>query len=304
MAAWKLQAAIGRGSYGEVYLAGTEDGQVAAVKVLAFQSEASNFQRRLQLLERELEILRALPPHPNLIRYLTARCRGPRVFIFMEYCDGGTLRDLYLQRRIGLSLHEGQRYTHSIVSGLKHLHARQIAHRDLKCENVFLTQAGIAKLGDFGASIILSDALRSSFIGSIHWMAPEVVQRAGHQCTADIWSLGCTVMEMFTATHPFQQFPAMKDIIAFLASASPVTFPSASIPPLATGFIKTCLTRTPEHRPQCCALLEHEFLQGSPKAADTDPPFHLSFQSSVAGDGSHRVGADHLAKVCAELNSP
>jgi mitogen-activated protein kinase kinase kinase 3 len=302
---WTLLRPIGQGSFGEVYLAQDDAGMEAAVKILVCPTDDGAFPRRAELLDRELTILRRLPAHPNVVKYLTARHRASRVFIFMEYCDGGSLRELYL-RQGGLSLAEGRRYTGSMLSGLHHLHSNRIAHRDIKCENVFLTKNGDAKLGDFGASIVLEDSLRSSFIGSIHWMAPEVVRREGHTWRADIWSLGCAVMEMFSATHPFPQCPSVKTVVAFLSSSDPVVVdathprlffrtltPPATknqqlagevsrIPCLAHEFILACLRRTPSARPDASTLLDHPFL----RSAGDVTPVNLSFQSNIGKQAS------------------
>jgi serine/threonine protein kinase len=113
-------------------------------------------------------------------------------------------------------------------------------------------------------------------------MAPEVVRREGHTWRADIWSLGCAVMEMFSATHPFPQCPSVKTVVAFLSSSDPVVVDATRIPCLAHEFILACLRRTPSARPDASTLLDHPFL----RSAGDVTPVNLSFQSNIGKQAS------------------
>lgn len=104
-----------------------------------------------------------------------------------------------------------------MLDGLKYLHSNGIIHRDLKCANVLVDNMGVIKLSDFGASkkimqnfdsegLLENEALSKTFIGSPYWMAPEVIKKTGHGKPADIWSLGCCVIEMLSAMPPWSEF--------------------------------------------------------------------------------------------------
>lgn len=195
----------------------------------------------VEVIKHEVATVKRLK-HPRLVRYLRASEKtGKRLSIYMEFVGGGSLSG-ELRRRGPLSIARVQSYTAQLCSALKYLHANGIAHRDIKCANVFLTAQGDSiKLGDFGAFKEMGKAsLVGGLKGTPHWMAPEVI-REPPQCgdgwfRADVWSLGCAVLEMLTGHAPWQQFSnpmtAMYQIVA--SNNTPV------IPPDASDEVRAC----------------------------------------------------------------
>ncbi|MBN3280895.1 M3K4 kinase, partial [Polyodon spathula] len=151
----------------------------------------------------ELKIFEGIK-HPNLVRYFGVELHREEMYIFMEYCDEGTLEEV---ARLGLQEHVIRLYSKQITTAINVLHEHGIVHRDIKGANIFLTSSGLIKLGDFGCSVKLKNNAQTmpgevnSTLGTAAYMAPEVITRAkgeGHGRAADIWSLGCVLIEMVT----------------------------------------------------------------------------------------------------------
>lgn len=154
--------------------------------------------------------------HPNIVRYFYTDISDDRkgVDIILEFVPGGSIKSL-LDKYEAFDERLVKIYTRQMLEGLKYLHSNDIFHRDLKCANVLVDNNGIIKLSDFGASkkivqdyeLDLTDEalLCKSVKGSPYWMAPEVIKRTGHGKPADIWSLGCCVIEMLTSKPPWHE---------------------------------------------------------------------------------------------------
>jgi serine/threonine protein kinase len=130
--------------------------------------------------------------------------------IILEFVPGGSIRQL-LDKYSQFEERLVKIYTRQMLDGLNYLHKNKIIHRDLKCANVLVDNMGVIKLSDFGASkkIIQNfDQLKESnksVIGSPYWMAPEVLKKTGYAEPADVWSLGCCVIEMLTSHPPWSE---------------------------------------------------------------------------------------------------
>ena len=149
--------------------------------------------------------------------------------IFMEYVSGGSVSAL-LHKFGNFNERVIRLYTEQILSGLDYLHSHRIMHRDIKGANILVDHAGICKLADFGASKRLDMLTNAegdrSLKGTPYWMAPEVVKQTGHGRQADIWSVGCTIIEMATGKPPFSQFTTHVAVLFHIAvSKQPPPFP-------------------------------------------------------------------------------
>ncbi len=157
--------------------------------------------------------------HPNIVKYIYTDISEDKdgVDILLEYVPGGSIRSL-LDKFGVLDEKIIRIYTRQILQGLDYLHSRGIVHRDLKCANVLVNNDATIKLSDFGASKRLGMhetghyEKSKSLIGSPYWMAPEVILRQGHGSAADIWSLGCVMIEMLTGKPPWSQPGGKKDV--------------------------------------------------------------------------------------------
>ncbi|CAJ1418715.1 unnamed protein product [Effrenium voratum] len=200
---WIRGAAIGAGAHACVFKAlEKQTGRIFAVKQSPLEAEADEKLR--ERLQEELRICKDLR-HPNIVACLGFECTKDSFYIQLEYVPGGSMSKLLkefgpLEGRLLKQCSEG------VLEGLSYLHTQNppVVHRDIKGANILVDLNFNVKLSDFGCS--KKEDLTKSFttIGSIPWMAPEVIlQREGHGRKADLWSLGCAVLEMATAEKPW-----------------------------------------------------------------------------------------------------
>ncbi|GIL92155.1 hypothetical protein Vretifemale_19716 [Volvox reticuliferus] len=164
-------------------------------------------------------------------------------------------------------------YTRQLLLGLAYLHAQRTVHRDVKGANLLLEKTGVLKLADFGMAKQLMEqvSFTRSFKGSAYWMAPEVIKQQGYGVQADIWSVGCTVLEMATGKPPWSQCTSQVQAIFKIASSPDLPAIPEHLSPQASEFILLCLQRDPAARPTAEELLRHPFVTG-PLAANPLPP--------------------------------
>jgi len=163
---------------------------------------------RLESLKQEISILSQLQ-HKNIVKYLGHHNDlENKVFnIFLEYISGGSIFIL-LKKYWKFNETLTRIYAKHILEGLEYLHSFGIVHRDIKGANVLVGNDGVCKLADFGgAKFLLSDDTvqhinENMFQGTIQWTAPEVLRGEGYSWFSDIWSVGCTVIEMLTGSPP------------------------------------------------------------------------------------------------------
>lgn len=255
---WVRGACIGKGSFGTVSLACDKlEGRVFAVKSVPLNSSS------VESLENEIEILRSLDSR-YVVAYLGDSTTEGSRNLHMEYVPGGTLADA--AGRLGE--HQVRAYTWCIVQGLFYLHSvARVAHADVKGRNVLVGHApGLAKLADFGSARRISDG-RCAIGGTPLWMAPEVVRGEAPMPESDIWSLGCTVVEMITGAHPWKNSGGQDKLFEIGFGDGLPEFP-AQLSKSGTDFLARCLRRNPAERWTAEQLLQHPFLEGAAEAAD------------------------------------
>ncbi|KAJ1982269.1 ATP binding [Dimargaris xerosporica] len=269
---WIQGALIGMGSFGNVYLGlNSLSGELMAVKQVDLPQEGSVNEARKQLmlnaLHLEIKILEDLK-HEHIVRYLGSQMDDEHLNIFLEYVPGGSVAAMLanygpLQETLVRS------FVRQILRGLSYLHEREIIHRDIKGGNILVDIKGGVKISDFGISKKIEheeDRLslisnRSSLKGSVFWMAPEVVKKTHYTRRADIWSLGCLVIEMLTGSHPFPNFTEMQAMFKIGSNTSPAI--PDNISPDARDFLTKTLALDYLQRPTADQLLSHPFVQES-----------------------------------------
>ncbi|XP_056430799.1 serine/threonine-protein kinase 10 isoform X2 [Hyla sarda] len=238
-----------------------ETGILAAAKVIDTKNE-----EELEDYMVEIEIL-ATCNHPGIVKLLGAYYFDNKLWIMIEFCQGGAVDAVMLELDRGLTEAQIQATCRQILEALSYLHSMKIIHRDLKAGNVLLTHDGEIKLADFGVSARNAKTLqrRDSFIGTPYWMAPEVVmcetmKDAPYDYKADIWSLGITLIEMAQIEPPHHELNPMRVLLKIAKSEPPTLTSPSKWSQEFRDFLKKALDKNPETRPSAVKLLEHPFV--------------------------------------------
>ncbi|TFK57636.1 hypothetical protein OE88DRAFT_1671758 [Heliocybe sulcata] len=280
---WQQGRFIGAGAFGSVYLGvNLDSGSLMAVKEIKFQ-ELSGQPNLFSQIKDELQVMEMLH-HPNVVEYYGIEVHRDKVYIFEEYCQGGSLAALLEHGRIE---DEGilQVYTMQMLEGLAYLHSQGIVHRDIKPDNILLDHLGVIKYVDFGAAKVLARNQRSvarsrrgpdaaagppgfgqgnSLTGTPMYMSPEMIKndKRGRHGAMDIWSLGCVVLEMCTGRKPWSNLDnewAIMFQIGVATQHPPLPDPG-QLSDLGINFIKQCLTIDPMKRPSANELMNHPWM--------------------------------------------
>ncbi|XVE60205.1 hypothetical protein DITRI_Ditri05aG0109100 [Diplodiscus trichospermus] len=258
---WKRGKLIGRGTFGHVYAGfNIENGTMCAVKEVKLITDDQTSKECLKQLNLEIALLSKLS-HPNIVQYYGSELGAEQLSVYLEYVSGGSIQKLLAEYG---SFEEPviRSYTRQILCGLAYLHGKNTVHRDIKGANILVDPNGEIKLVDFGmAKHMTSCSSTLSFKGSPYWMAPEVIMNThGYSLAVDIWSLGCTILEMATSKPPWNQYEGVAAIFKIENSKDFPEIP-INLSKDAKSFIKLCLQRDPTARPTAMQLLQHPFIQ-------------------------------------------
>ncbi|KAG2235652.1 hypothetical protein INT48_008528 [Thamnidium elegans] len=269
---WIRGELIGKGSFGRVYHAlNVEAGEWIAVKQVDLPVTKADYANP-QLLEtkdslfREISLLEDLD-NEYIVQYLgyDVDLDEGHINIFLEYVPGGSIASC-LAKTGKFDEPLVRFFTRQILMGLAYLHNRNVLHRDIKAGNILLDQNGVCKITDFGLSKLSGQdkaydphSNNSVMRGTVFWMAPEVVKGTNYNAKVDIWSLGCTVIEMLTGNHPWLDL----NMLAALYSLGKYQAPPIPeyLPEDVKNFLNLCFTINPEDRPTAEQLLTHPFVQ-------------------------------------------
>ncbi|KAI4373386.1 hypothetical protein MLD38_011516, partial [Melastoma candidum] len=261
---WIRGKCIGKGAFGAVHLAfDRRNGVVFAVKSV---DVSACLPSQRESLENEIAILRSLPPSPFIVQYLgddVSKDLDLRLSrnLHLEYLPGGTAADFASGKFSEADERVLRSRVRCMVGSLRHLHENGIVHCDVKGRNV-LVGSGIevAKLADFGSAVRLEDLGQSRIVprGSPLWMAPEVVRGEMIGPKSDVWSLGCTVIEMATG-KPAWEDEGIDTLTRIGYSNKLPKFP-IQLSKQGHDFLEKCLRRDYAERWSCDRLLMHPFL--------------------------------------------
>uniref|UniRef100_A0ACD6A211 Uncharacterized protein n=1 Tax=Avena sativa TaxID=4498 RepID=A0ACD6A211_AVESA len=268
---WKKGKLLGSGTFGQVYLGfNSEGGQMCAIKEVKVIADDSNSKECLRQLNQEMLLLNQLS-HPNIVQYYGSELSTETLSVYLEFVSGGSIHKL-LQEYGPFGEAVLRNYSAQILSGLAYLHGRKTVHRDIKGANILVDPNGDIKLADFGmAKHISAYTSIKSFKGSPYWMAPEVIMNTnGYSLSVDIWSLGCTILEMATARPPWSQYEGVAAIFKIGNSKDIPDIPD-HLSSEAKSFLKLCLQRDPAARPTATQLLEHPWVKDQASVRSSRP---------------------------------
>ncbi|KAJ7112001.1 kinase-like domain-containing protein [Mycena epipterygia] len=264
---WVRGQTIGRGLHGRVYLGlNATTGEMIAVKQVSFPQRAGVAQGRLSAdtLKRDMENMTALS-HPNLVQYLGLEEEPEFVSIFMEYVPFGSIRD-NVHKRGKFSEDVVKSFVSQILDGLVYLHARGIIHGELKSSNILVDGKGTCKIEGLGCSETQIRDSSREVPCAIFWTAPEIVrtQYKAYTAMADIWSVGCVMLEMCTGSRPWFGVEAVAVLFKlYHQTLRPRPPADIVLNHLAEDLMEKCLTLKPDER-MTAAQLKHSYLSPTP----------------------------------------
>ncbi|XP_068185071.1 serine/threonine-protein kinase Nek5 isoform X2 [Antennarius striatus] len=252
---------VGEGAFGKAFLVRDKRGgdrrcvvkQIDHRKMSVKEKEAS---------QKEVTLLSKMK-HPNIVTFVTSFQERGSLYIVMEYCDGGDLmKRINLQRGVPFTEEQIVDWFVQICLGLKHIHDKKVLHRDIKAQNIFLTNGGTrTKLGDFGIARILNHTMEMAHtcVGTPYYLSPEICESRPYNNKTDLWSLGCVLYELCTLRHPFEGI-SLRQLISKICGGRYPPVPahySSDLRQLVGHLFKV----NPRDRPSVSSVLRRPLLQ-------------------------------------------
>ncbi|KAJ5714897.1 Cytokinesis protein sepH [Penicillium malachiteum] len=272
---YQLGDCLGKGAFGSVYRAlNWNTGETVAVKQIKLVDLPTS---ELRVIMLEIDLLKNLD-HPNIVKYHGFVKSVETLNIILEYCENGSLHSIaknfgrFPENLVGL-------YMSQVLHGLLYLHEQGVIHRDIKGANILTTKEGLVKLADFGVASRTTGLSVSSVVGTPYWMAPEVIELTGASTASDIWSLGCTVIELLEGKPPYHHLQPMPALFRIVNDDHPPLPQGAS--PAVKDFLMQCFQKDPNLRVSAKKLLKHPWIANARRSDSVVPKKSTEYEEAV-----------------------
>lgn len=272
---YQLGDCLGRGAFGSVYRAlNWNTGETVAVKQIKLTDLPKS---ELRVIMLEIDLLKNLD-HPNIVKYHGFVKSAETLNIILEYCENGSLHSIaknfgrFPENLVGL-------YMSQVLNGLLYLHEQGVIHRDIKGANILTTKEGLVKLADFGVASRTTGLNENSVVGTPYWMAPEVIELSGATTASDIWSLGCTVIELLEGKPPYCNLQPMPALFRIVNDDHPPLPQGAS--PAVKDFLMQCFQKDPNLRVSARKLLKHPWIVNAHRSDSVVPKKSTEYEEAV-----------------------
>ena len=273
---YQLGDCLGKGACGSVYRAlNWSNGETVAIKQIRLADLPKN---ELRVIMLEIDLLKNLH-HANIVKYHGFVKSSESLYIILEYCENGSLHSIcrnfgkFPETLVAL-------YMAQVLQGLLYLHEQGVIHRDIKGANILTTKEGTVKLADFGVATRNGpDLMNSSVVGTPYWMAPEVITLSGATTASDIWSLGCTVIELLEGKPPYHKFNSVAALYRIVNDDHPPLPETMS--QACEDFLMQCFQKDPNLRVTAKKLLKHPWIVNNKRANAVKPVETAQFDEVV-----------------------
>ena len=261
-----IEKKLGSGAFGTVYMGRHVTSKTClAIKELAYHSKEDEAE-----VQKEIDVLKQCS-HANIVSYYGMTTKDNNLWILMEFCKLGSVRDL-IEMCDNKPMSEEQiiTITRSALKGLTYLHAKGIIHRDIKTANILLDETAQSKIADFGVSEVLGKS--KELMGTPYWMAPEVCAGESYGPKCDVWSLGIVVIEMAQSLPPLTEFPPLRAIKLIPTNPAPTLADPYKWSREMNEFLAKCTVKDQSKRVECITLMMHPFLKRANAGAEVMKP--------------------------------
>ncbi|KAJ5081519.1 hypothetical protein NUU61_009783 [Penicillium alfredii] len=272
---YQLGDCLGKGAFGSVYRAlNWNTGETVAVKQIRLVDLPKS---ELRVIMLEIDLLKNLD-HANIVKYHGFVKSVETLNIILEYCENGSLHSIaknfgrFPENLVGV-------YMSQVLHGLLYLHEQGVIHRDIKGANILTTKEGLVKLADFGVASRTTGLSESSVVGTPYWMAPEVIELSGATTASDIWSLGCTVIELLEGKPPYHNLQPMPALFRIVNDDHPPLPQGAS--PAVKDFLMQCFQKDPNLRVSARKLLKHPWIVNARRSDSVVPKKSTEYEEAV-----------------------
>jgi len=259
---------IGEGAAGEVFSAvAVADKKKVAVKKMALNSDSA------KLITTEIRIMKT-SQHPNVVQYIDAYIVNDQLWVVMEFMGGGCLTEILEQfEHVKLTEPQVAFVVKETLKSLIYVHEMHRIHRDIKSDNILLSESGEVKLADFGyaAQLTQQQQKRNTVVGTPYWMAPELIRGHDYDTKVDVWSLGIMLIEMCEGEPPYMEFPPLRALFLITTKGIPELKEGEKWSAELKDFLKQCITKDAAQRPTSKQLLLHPFLKRASPASSLMP---------------------------------